>query len=227
MDSKARQVHEDVKRSKKPDKNYTEAMQQYHEFCRTRSCQSEDARVAFDIYFDELQKEIVESLLFGDAEYDDIESAFGVTRESLDIYEELFFDRSKFRNKLDKLSYLENYPNKFGKELKMRAMNLGPEFVLYTYANIVPKTTDQQKLVQRMFMASAYKAMSMNYNSLDSKITKNAVDHAKLMLKAWEVLQKFNNEDITDDTDLVKVITKMEIGSGSSKARLVEASDIV
>lgn len=208
MDSKAKQVHADIKQNNPPSDKYTDAMVQYHAFRSTGQCDDVDCMAAFKIYKDKLQREIVESLLFGDADFTEVEAAFGVPKKALSIYEEMFFDRAFFQNKLDRLSYLETCKDKLGKELKLRSMNLGPEFVLYTYANIVPKTEQQRKLVQRMFMATSYKAMSINYNSMDSKVTKNALEHAKLMIKAWEALQKFSEEEITDDMDLIKIVTK-------------------
>lgn len=227
MDSKARKVQEDVKRSKKPTKDYTDVMKQYHEYLRKGECPEEAYQIAFDAYDNNLQKEIIEALLFGEAAPEDITEVFGFSEEAQAAYEELFFDRTKFRNKLDKLAYLEAYPSEFGKQLKMRSMNLGPEFVFYTYGNIVPKTATQRQLVQRMFMAAAYKAMAINYNALDTKVTKNALDHAKMMLKAWEALQKFSEEEMTDETDLLKIAMKQDPSFDFKDNPLVKETDII
>jgi hypothetical protein len=228
MDEKANTVIYDFQKGRKPSEEYTEAMTQYYTYVSQGTCSDAEVYTAFHIYGDKLQKEIIEALLFGDADFGDIEEAFGVSAKTLNVYEELFFDRTKFKNKLDKLSYVESYKDKLGRELKLRALNLGPEFVLYTYANIVPKTSQQRTLVQRMFMASAYKAMSINYNTLDSKVTKNAVDHAKLMLKAWEALQKFSEEDVSDDMDLIKIATKeVKDASPNINDTLINKSDII
>jgi len=227
MDSKSKRVISDIQKSKEPSKDYTRAMREYHKYRRGKECSKEDYSIAFDAYNDPLQKEIIEALLFGDADFEDVFSAFGLSTRSLDVYEEMFFDRTKFRNKLDKLSYLDNYPEKFGKEIKMRALNLGPEFIYYTYANIVPKSPKQRALVQRMFMASAYKAMAMNYNSMNSKVTKNAIDHAKLMLKAFDSLQKFSEEELSDEVDILKVLTEDESKDSLDKTSMVAASDII
>ena len=77
MDSKAKQVRTDVKRSKKPSPEYTEGMKQYHVYCRKGTHPDGDCAIAFDMYHDSLQKEIIESLLFGDAKPEDIEEVFG------------------------------------------------------------------------------------------------------------------------------------------------------
>lgn len=226
MDSRAKRVIKDINNKNNAHKGYTDEMIQYYIYLEEDRCSSEHFSVAFDIYDNPLKKEIIESLLFGEAEYKDVEDAFGVSVKSLEIYHHLFFNTDKFRNKLDKLAYLDVYPNKVGKELKMRSMNLGPEFIYYTYANIVPKTSKQKALVQRMFMASAYKAMSINYNTIDSKITKNALEHAKLMLKAFEALQRVGEEDLSDETDLIKVLSAKSTKDLNNHP-LVKETDII
>lgn len=206
MDRVAKRVQKDARNNIRPSPEYSESMLHYWEHCTVGHCTSTQADIAFTIYEDQTQKEILESLLLSECPDQDIIDAFLVPQNSIEIYKELFFDVKYFRTKLDKISYLENYSDSFGKELKIRAVNLGYEYVLYTYADIVPKTSAQKQLVQRMFMSAAYKAMSMNYNGITSSTTKQAIEHGKLMLKAYETLTKINSEDVSDAYDLTRII---------------------
>lgn len=229
LDAKAKQVINDFKNLEKPNDEYSENMKLFYEYIKIGTSEDNEADIAFSIYYDEYQKEIVEALIFSDAEPEDVEPAFDLNERMLSIYEELFFNKTAFRTKLDKLSYLNNYGsiNPMGKEIKMRALNLGPEFIYFTYANIVPKTTQQRKLVQRMFMASAYKAMSINYNGINSKVTNAAVQHAKLMIEAFKALEKFSGEDMGEETNIVKVLAKEDKLKGFEMEEELNAGDII
>lgn len=206
MDSVAKRVRRDARRRTEPGSDYTDAMRAYMQWCRTKTCADEAGSLAFRIQGDLTQAEILEALLLSDCPPGDIVEAFGVPAKACDWYRELFFDTTKFRTKLDKISYVENYPDPFGKALKVRALNLGYEYVLYTYANIVPKTEGQRRLVRTMFLSAAYKAMAMNYSGLGTSLNKHAVEHAKLMLKAYEALERFSGDDAGDADNLVRIL---------------------
>lgn len=158
------------------------------------------------IYKDGFQKEIVEALLMSGAETADIKQAFGIPEQVLKDYQELFFDITKLETHLDKLSYVTNYPDRFGKELKVRALNLGPSFIYFKYANIVPTSNVQRDLVKKMFLSSAYRAMEANYTSMTTDVSKSAIEYAKLMLKAYDSIEKLMKDDTPGEMSSVKVL---------------------
>jgi hypothetical protein len=201
-------------------------MLSYREFLSKGTCLNETHYHAFLINRDPIQKEVVESLLLADADPDDVLEVFGISSETIEAYEELFFDRTAFRAKLDKVSYVEQYPDKFGKDLKLRAFSLGPEFVFWTYGNAIPKTDAQRALVKRMFMTSAYRAMEATFNGIDSKITKQALDWSKNMLKAYEALEKLLSQEGNTDHNLTKYILDYKVADVEA-AGAIEEEDIV
>ena len=207
LDHVAQKVHEDFMKNKKPGSLYSQAMIFYYDYLKANIYSNLEFEIAVKINLDNTQREILESLLFADADIEDIEIVFEIPKQAIEYYKELFFDISTFKTKLDRISYIENYPDRFGKELKLRALNLGPEFVYFTYGNIIPKTESQRALVKRMFLASAYKAMSINYNSISSKTTKLALEHAKVMLKSYEAIEKLMSDSGEDAKVMIKIIT--------------------
>ena len=167
----------------------------------------EHAAIAFAIHEDSVQKEILEALLLSGCPEEEMKDAFNISPESVAIYKELFFDPAKFKTGLERISYLENYPDEFGKSLKQRAADLGYAYVLFVYANKVPRTAEQKALVQKMFMSSAYKAMNMNYMSMNAASMNKAIEHGKLMLKAFETLTKLEASGTDDTYQLTEYIT--------------------
>lgn len=146
--------------------------------------------LALDMRRSSIQRDILEALLLSECPYDIIESVFGIPQKAVTWYAELFFDVSVFRTRLDKIEYLETYPDAPGRNIRNNAVTLGYDYVLFKYANMVPKTEAQRALVERMFMATAYKAMAMNNFEMTSSVNKQAVEHAKLMLQAHNTLVK-------------------------------------
>lgn len=168
---------------------------------------SDTAQIVFGIRRSELQSEILEALILSKCPADIIEKSFAIPAEAVAWYAELFFDLSTFRTTLDTIEYVETYKTAWARDLKLRAVNLGYEYVLFTYANLVPETEQQKKLVERMFMATAYKAMAINYNGIGSTATSQAIKHAELMLKAHNALVKTNDSDINESRMLIHALT--------------------
>ena len=226
LDHVSQKVLQDIEVGTAP-KNYTEAMRAWHEY-NTKKVPSipEDALIAFEIHKSWRQAEILEALLLSKCPEEEIQSAFSVPTQSIKIYAELFYDISVFRTDLDRLEYLEDYQNDFGRELKQKAVSLGYDFVLFTYANLIPKTPSQKKLIERMFMATAYKAMSMNYNSIRSEVNRQAVKHAELMIKAYELLTKVNEDDSSSNYDLVRLLA-IDTKHLQSSVKKLASEDIV
>lgn len=210
LNHRAITVQNDYKKNRNPDESYTESMLNYCSYIKSDldSLKEEDL-IAFDLYEDDFQRELFEGLLIGKADPSDIEEVFGIPAASQEVYKEMFFDMDNaFRTKLDLISYIENYPEKWGKDVKMRAYSFGPEFLYYTYAQVIPKTKAQHDMVKRIFLSSAYKALAVNFTGPNSKINKEAMEFTKLMLKAYEALSKYQEENSDQDTDLVKVLVK-------------------
>lgn len=208
--SPAEAVAKHRKKSKTPAEDFTPAMLLYWDYLNTGECSDVDADIAFEIYSDDTQREILEALILGNCPDSDIFEAFKIPLKAIRYYKELFFDVTWFRTHLEKISYIEQYDDPLGRELKVRALNIGYEYILFTYANIVPRTNAQKALIQKMFMSSAYKAMNMNYASMNSATMRQAVEHGKLMLKAYETLEKINTESTNESYSLSKIIPTTE-----------------
>jgi len=205
----------------------TKAMRQYYLFIGAPSSKELEPLYVYTFYLhkEEVKREIVEALLLSDADPKDVEQIFGISEEMYSVYKELFFDVDNIVSRLDLVEYLENYPVGVGKSLKLRAFNLGPEFVYFKYANIVPRSDTQKVLVKKMFMGSAYKAMEANYSGASSTSAKAASTHAGLMLKAYEVLNKLISEDDSGSADK---LTEILIATDKDLSfKLIDSADIV
>jgi len=207
-------IREDIQLGTPEDDEYTEAMKAYREYLTLEVCENDEFLYAFEIFEDNFKKEIVEALFLADAEPVDISISFDMSATTLETYRELFFDtENTFRSSLDKVCYIEDYENTFGKDLKLRAYSLGPQFIYFKYGNVVPKTEEQRVLVKKMFLASAYRAMEANFNPLNSRVTKHAMEWSKTMIKTYEVMEKLMGDDTDHGNDLLTIITKKGLGA--------------
>lgn len=224
LDHVAQRVLDDIATSKPAD-DYTEPMLELRTYYTDKNDSlSTTAQITFSIKESKKQSEILESLILSNCPEDIIEEHLAVPKKVVDWYKELFFDTHAFRTKLDVIEYITEYPDDFGRDLKTKAVNLGYEFVLFNFANLVPKTQSQKKLIERMFMATAYKAMAMNYNGIKTEVNKQAVKHAELMIKAYELLVKTNIDDTDTSYDLVKLLTT---NNTKQIEQTIEAEEIV
>ncbi len=227
MDHRAKRVQSDFKKGEDVGADYSEEMREYYEYLSTQKTSSKTYSHVFKIYNDPIQREIVESLLFADADPIDIHLVFNIDPEVVETYRHLFFDTEEFISRLDKISYVERYDNKFGKELKLRSLNLGPDFIYFLYGNFIPKTKSQKELLKKIFLSSAYRTMNLNYNPLGSKVSTAALEQGKLMLKAYDALEKYAKDDSEDGMDLLKLVTKCGVESISKVEVNINTNDIV
>lgn len=211
MNQRYVRVKDDIANSNGPDEDYTDNMKSYYYYLSKNVCDNQESVVAFKLFEDTTKKEIVEALVLAEADPEDIYAVFGIPQKSYQIYKELFFDMNQFLTKLDVVSYLENYnENKFGKDLKVRAYNLGPHFIYYKYGNVTPSNDQQKALMKKMFLVSAYKGAEAQFNPGTSKVSKAALDWSKNMIKAFEALEKFSDDGSNDSNNLVKVLTSRD-----------------
>jgi hypothetical protein len=226
LDHVAQKVLYDI-RNKVAPSGYSEAMLAWRAYNEEDSpAVSGTADIVFSIHESPRQSEILEALLLSGCPPEIIQEALSVPVAVTEWYAELFFDIAVFRTDLDRLEYLEDYADPWGRDLKLKAVNLGYEFVLFNFANLVPKTASQKKLVERMFMATAYKAMAMNYNGIKSEVNRQAVKHAELMIKAFDLLAKTNADDTNGSYDLVSLLAADDAGQGGSVVK-PKAEDII
>jgi hypothetical protein len=205
MDTVYRRVKSDVALNKKPDTTYTENMKQLHKYLVNGKCDSEEHTYAFSIYLDSYKKEMVEALLISNANYLNVQDVFGISPSILVIYSEVFFDVKKFFTRLDKLSYVENYEDEFGKAIKLRALALGPEYLYHKYGGADLSIDLRKKLLKQIYITNAHKAAEANFTGINSTTSKNSVIFAKMMIKAYEALERFDDAPDTND-DLVKIL---------------------
>ena len=167
--------------------------------------------LALSIYEDDVQSAILESLLLTEAELKTISDTFNIPLIVLHIYEKLFFDKVSFNTKLCVLSYIDDLEEGIHKELKRRAYSHGSDFVLYKYGNVLPDTEGQRKLLKKLFLDSAYRAMEANFAPATSASGKVALEWAKVMMKASESIERiFSNTGPTTDTLMIHLVTAQE-----------------
>lgn len=210
---KANKVQKDIRQGKKPDKQYTEVMSKYHTYLKEGSGDRESL-YAFNIGKDMVRREMVEALILSEADLEEVETIFGLPQVVMQMYKELFFETDNFFSRLDVISYLENYDEDFGKAIKVRAYNMGAEFLFFKYANIAPKSESQKRLVKQMFMGSAYRAMEANYSNLTSAKTKAATTHAGIMLKCYEAIEKLMDSGNEGNETVVQLLVAKDKAEG-------------
>lgn len=219
MNSRQLEVDNFIKENKANNVNeeelpssFTDVMRRFYLFRINGECGECTLDYGFRMAQDTFKREIIEGLLLSNADPAEVYEIFGVPEESYSAYKHIYFDVDKFISRLDKLSYVESYKGtSFGKEIKVRALAMGPEFIYYTYGNMTPTTDIQKSLLKKMFLSSAYRAMEMNFNSMNSSTSKAAVEMAKIMMRSYDAMDKLMGEKSNIHEDIVSILTDRKL----------------
>lgn len=204
--SRASRVELDAEMHNNNFEDYTDSMKAYFRFLTEKTCANVNERILFErLAANSVQSALVESLILSRCDFKKVEEVFRLPEQSIRWYKELFFDTDNFLTDLDLISYLEECED--GKEMKVRAVDFGYEYILYTYGHVTPDDNMRAKLLQNICASTAYKALSMNFNTMTSSAGKQAAEYAKLMVKAFETLQRIPQESGLQ-ADIVQYLTK-------------------
>ena len=210
LDGAARRIEEFVRVLHVPDKSdgLSEAQTAYYAFL-TEQKGDDIAEIVFHrLHGDETQKMVIEALILGGCPPEEAERALKVPIRAYEWHRELFFDTTCFLTVLDRIAYLDSIDNDEERQLKLRAVDLGYEYVLYVYAHVIPETDRQFELLRRMYMSTAYKALTMNYAGMGGTITKHAIEHARLMLQAFSAMERSRPENTGQSEALIRIVTE-------------------
>lgn len=211
MDRRSEQVREAIAEKLPSNPEWSEAMIAYFNYLSGGEC-DEDHAHAFLIHENDFEREVLEALLISDADPDDVENVFEIPKQVYLIFRELFFDTDFFKSRLAKISYCESYEESdFGRHLKLRALHLGSQYVLFRFGNFVPETGAQHMMVKRLFLSAAYRAMEANFNPINSVTTKTSVEHAKIMLKAYDALKDLYSDSSNGTLGVYKLMTSTDV----------------
>lgn len=190
--------------------SYTEFMRTCRRVLKTQNITTPEEQYVYDalsLFIVPFKRTLVEALILSGAIPKDVHTVFGVEEQVYEIYQHLFFDLDRIPSHLDRLYYIEELPIGNEREIKMRALNLGPEFLYFRYANIIPKNASAKEVMTRMFHSAAYRVMEANYNNIDSEISKVALQWANTMNKCFEALSKMPTDNVKAKDSIVKILS--------------------
>jgi len=126
----------------------------------------------------------MESFILVCASSEEILSVLKIPGEVTEAYSHLFFDPEAFEDELDRLEYAYSYNrNDYGATLKRFAVDFGKNSLMIRMSR--GESTISPTLVQNEIRATAYMiAQRAKTNPVDSDIAKEALNWAKLALKA-------------------------------------------
>lgn len=142
-----------------------------------------DVSRAHDIYTREFKREEMESCLLSEMTPSEIETVLGVPVSVTKAYIHLFFDITAFEDRLDRIDYAYNYPEKYGKELKTLAVDLGKDCMMIR-ASRGAHTIDPKKAQESVRSTAYTMAQVARINSVVSEESKAAFRWAQLCLRS-------------------------------------------
>ena len=139
---------------------------------------------AHDIHSHTYKREVMESFLLAGVSPENILAVLKIPEDITEAYAHLFFDSEAFEDELDRLEYAYSYNrNDYGAKLKRFSVDFGKNSLMIRMSR--GESTISPTLVQNEIRATAYMiAQRAKTNPVDSDIAKEALNWAKLALKA-------------------------------------------
>ncbi len=161
-----------------------------------------EVRYAWEQYNQENIRVILNALILGDASVSLIHTATEIPVDVILAYQEYFFDRSIFRNRLERYNYVQTVRHHVPPHEAMMLETVitgGPEVLIWL---ISPgkKTLKHApvEVLEIMMTENMYKALSTRTAPLTSLTAKMGLECSKTAIQAAANLQKLNP---TDDVD--------------------------
>lgn len=139
---------------------------------------------AHDIHTHTYKREVMESFILVGVSFENIFTVLKIPEKVTKTYMHLFFDPEAFEDELDRLEYAYSYNrNDYGAKLKRFSVDFGKNSLMIRMSR--GESTISPTLVQNEIRATAYMiAQRAKTNPVDSDIAKEALNWAKLALKA-------------------------------------------
>jgi len=146
---------------------------------------------AYMTYVNAYKREVVESFLLAEAAPRDLFDVFKMRENIVVVYQQLFFDRSVFADRLDAEAYARDYPTDhddgYGRELKLNAVQFGLEYLKASFGRgnySVSPPTAVNELISQAYVTTKIASKF----PVDSGKAKEAHKWAATMVKGIESL---------------------------------------
>ena len=190
----------------------------------------EEVVYASDIYENTYKCEVVEAFLLAGASAELIFTTLRVPTAVTEIYSQLFFDKAVFKDELDIEAYAQTYPEdtpelKWGKELKIAAITLGVDYLVYRFGR-GDKEVDMTGSLKSIILNSFMLAKATKLNPLDSNVSREARQWAATTIKALETYVKVKPAVENTDNEFTIALENIERSTNEAKSG-ISKDDIV
>lgn len=186
---------------------------------------SESFSYAESIYNSEHKREILEAFLLTKEKIESIAKVLDVPEDVVTLYSKYFFDVTVFKDKLDIEEYIESYESDYGKNLKLCAMTLGPEFLKFRYGYDESKL-DIPSILRSIIESANVLSLAAKINPLNSTTSREARQWMATAIKAIETYTRVSPRMKKDDDAWTIVLTQKD-DTISSENSDITTNDLV
>lgn len=156
-------------------------------------CPHPAVEYAWDLYNVPNHRAALDAFLLAGVEVSRISSVLEIQEGVVATYRDFFMDTSVFRNRLERMSYAQNYEgDAHGQELVRAAVTVGLEYLLWAFGAPDRDRLDNKEVVRRTMIDSFMRGLAHKGNAVTSATAKEA-------LKWWGTA--IRNAQILEDID--------------------------
>lgn len=168
-------------------------------FLRSRKTQEPDEVTvhAYELFTDLRHRGYMDAFLLAGGDADTIQRVFDVPMEVTEAYEYAFFDKSVFRNRMEKLSFAANYEeanstDRWGGELVRSGLTTGLDYLIWTFGGATVMDLDVRHSIRTAMVDAFYKSRLHLGNAVTSEVSKEAQKWLNVATKNAELLEKLD-----------------------------------
>lgn len=159
---------------------------------KTGSCKDATVSYAHDLYSTEEHRVVLDAFMLSYTENRAITETLGIPENVLERYIYLFMDTEVFRNKLELMSFANNYESSdYGKELVRTAVKVGTDYLLWAYG-AGTQELDTRFVIRRTMLDAFFRGMAHKGNALTSNIAKESQKWWSTAVRNAEILERID-----------------------------------
>jgi hypothetical protein len=154
-------------------------------------CPDSAVEYAHDIYAVVRHRETLDAFLLARTPIEKIVSCLEINFEVITTYADLFMDMQVFRNRLELMTYVQDYDGTDeGKELASAGVRVGHDYLLWALGS--SQEVDPRVVVRRTMADAYFRGMAHKGNSLTSLVAKEALRWSTTAIRNAQVIEQLD-----------------------------------
>jgi len=176
-----------------PPKEFPDRMtEELYKLVTTGACDDSDVMYARDLYLVKEHRAAMDAFVLSKMPDEQVRDLIGVPISALEMYRQLYMDVSVFRNKLEIITFANEYGDTYGAEMVRAAVMIGPDYLLWSYGSQDIAALDNRLVVRKTMIDSFFRGLAHRGNALTSGVAREAQKWWGTAIRNAQILEEID-----------------------------------